>query len=324
MIAALSMPQVRKWSYEVFQLGHLLMFALLGLLCAHGTAQLLQFAMMGYWLLVPIILVLIERITRTLLGFQRVPARLEVLDDDTVNITITIPKHRLWRYVAGQYEVPQISYFQWHPFTISTCTEREIQLHIKTDGNWVSKLKGLTKEKGSDLKWVGIDGPYGAPAQRFYDFDQSIIFGAGTGVTPFSGILHDLRVRSDEGWRSRASSISSTSRRSSISSSSITIRQAHTEAVSNDHPEKSGMDCIDPTSEKPRFPMTQHPNTAASTSTEPSTTETTFSGSLTSSTRSPHPLQATPTSPKSAKAFPPTFSAFSSKSIAQTLTPPHP
>jgi dual oxidase len=42
---------------------------------------------------------------------------------------------------------------------------------------------------------VGIDGPFGAPAQRFYDFDQSIILGSGIGVTPFSGILADLQAR---------------------------------------------------------------------------------------------------------------------------------
>ena len=257
IIAALSMPQVRKWSYEVFQLGHLLMFPLLGLLCAHGTAQIIQFTMLGYWLSIPIILVLVERIRRTLLGFQRIPAKLEVLDDDTVRITITIPKHRLWRYVAGQYvllQVPQISFFQWHPFTISTCTDREMQLHIKTDGNWVSKMKNLTKENGSELKWVGIDGPYGAPAQRFYDFDQSIIFGAGIGVTPFSGILHDLRVRSDEGWNSRASLISSTSRRSSISSSSITAHPVQPAPTSDGQTKRSALDRVDPTSEKPTTP----------------------------------------------------------------------
>ncbi|KAF7504574.1 hypothetical protein GJ744_002069 [Endocarpon pusillum] len=261
IIAALSMPQVRKWSYELFQLGHLLMFPLLGLLCAHGTTQLVQFTMLGYWLSIPIILVLVERITRILLGFHRIPARVEVLDEDTVRVTITMPKHRLWNYVAGQYvllQVPQISFFQWHPFTISTCTDREMQLHIKTDGDWVSKLKLLTKENGSELKWAGIDGPYGAPAQRFYDFDQSIIMGAGIGVTPFSGILHDLRVRSDEGWARRASSISSTSKRSLISSSSITAHPARWARTSDDQAQQSALDRIDPSSEKATTPPSKY------------------------------------------------------------------
>ena len=39
---------------------------------------------------------------------------------------------------------------------------------------------------------VGIDGPFGAPAQRFYDYSHSIIIGGGIGITPFSAILADL------------------------------------------------------------------------------------------------------------------------------------
>ncbi|CRK48553.1 hypothetical protein BN1723_016902, partial [Verticillium longisporum] len=44
---------------------------------------------------------------------------------------------------------------------------------------------------------VGINGPFGAPAQRFYEFNHSVIIGAGIGVTPFSGILADLQAHDD-------------------------------------------------------------------------------------------------------------------------------
>ena len=40
IIALRSMPYIRKKSYEIFQIGHLLMFPLIALLCAHGTARL--------------------------------------------------------------------------------------------------------------------------------------------------------------------------------------------------------------------------------------------------------------------------------------------
>ncbi|KAF2218743.1 NADPH oxidase 4 [Elsinoe ampelina] len=194
-ISLLSMPYVRKWSYEIFQIGHLLMFPFIGLLMAHGGLALLQYPVLGFVLAFPTVLIIIERTTRIVSGFWRVPARLEVLDDETVQITCTIPKRKIWNYEAGQYiflQVPQLSFFQWHPFTISTCVGREMQLHIKTDGNWTGKLRDL-----QDLRFVGIDGPYGAPAQRFYDFDQTIIVGAGIGVTPFSGILNDLQHHPD-------------------------------------------------------------------------------------------------------------------------------
>lgn len=199
VIAALSMPFIRRRSYEIFQIGHLLMFPMIGLLMAHGTAALLQFPVLGLVLAIPTLLVFVERITRIASGLHKVPAKLEVLDKETVLLTCEIPRGRIWRYKAGQYvflQVPQISFFQWHPFTISTCVGRSMTLHIKTDGDWTGKLPQLENH----LEFVGIDGPFGAPAQRFYDFDQSIIVGAGIGVTPFSGILNDLQTREDRYW----------------------------------------------------------------------------------------------------------------------------
>jgi dual oxidase len=128
-LAGLSMPFIRKQSYEIFQLGHLLMFPIIGLLCAHGTAALLQYPMLGYWLAFPTLLVIIERIRRIAQGFHRMPATLEILDGETVVITVQVPNYRYWPYKAGQYDflqVPKISLFQWHPFTISTCIGNEM------------------------------------------------------------------------------------------------------------------------------------------------------------------------------------------------------
>ncbi|RVX74974.1 hypothetical protein B0A52_01251 [Exophiala mesophila] len=206
VLALMSMPYARQYSYELFQIGHLLMFPIIGLLMAHGSAALLQFPVLGAVLAFPTAWVFVERLLRIFKGFHKLPATMEVLDEDTVRIDVTIPKHRLWRYKAGQYvflQVPQLSYFQWHPFTISTCIGRDMSLHIKTDGDWTGQLREL-----KDLKFVGIDGPFGAPAQRFYDFDQTIIVGAGIGVTPFSGILNDLQTREDNHWNRRRYSTS--------------------------------------------------------------------------------------------------------------------
>jgi dual oxidase len=51
------------------------------------------------------------------------------------------------------------------------------------------------------LIYIGIDGPFAAPAQGFYDFEQVTFVGAGIGVTPFASILIDLQRREDERWR---------------------------------------------------------------------------------------------------------------------------
>jgi dual oxidase len=68
-----------------------------------------------------------------------------------------------------------------------------VQVHIKADGDWTNQLHSLAKPGERTAIKIGIDGPYGAPAQRFYDFEYSMVFGAGIGVTPFSGILTDLQ-----------------------------------------------------------------------------------------------------------------------------------
>jgi len=218
-IALTSEPHVRKWSYELFQGGHLLMFPMIGLVCAHGTAKLLQFPMMGFWLAVPTLLVLGERLHRVYRGFVRLPSTLELLDKNTAMVTVRKPGGKPWSYSAGQYvflQVPAISWLQWHPFTISHCADDILQLHIKADGDWTRALRELP----SDIE-VGIDGPFGAPAQRFYEYDRSLIIGAGVGVTPFSAIISDLEqnIFEEDGWerRSRRWSLRPSTRNSSVS-----------------------------------------------------------------------------------------------------------
>lgn len=200
ILSLLSIPQVRRWNYEVFQLGHILMYPIIGLMMAHGTAGLFQWPMFGYFLAFPTLLVLVERAVRVCLGFHHIKATMKVLDGETVEITAAIPSERIWKYKAGQYiflQVPEISFFQWHPFTVSFCRGNKMMVHIKTDGNWTGRLRKLGGESGESEIEVGINGPFGAPAQRFYDFNHSMIIGAGIGVTPFSGILADLQHNDD-------------------------------------------------------------------------------------------------------------------------------
>ncbi|KAL8955451.1 MAG: hypothetical protein Q9183_006638 [Haloplaca sp. 2 TL-2023] len=163
LIGLFSIPQIRQRSYEVFQVAHLLMFPMIAMLIAHSTRGIFQWPMLGYFLAFPTLLVLIERIRRVFLGFKKIPARLEVLDEETVEITMSIPKTHWFPYEAGQYillQVPQVSFFQWHPFTISTVSDGEAQVHIKADGDWTKRLRDFGKE-GEELTHVGIDGPFG-------------------------------------------------------------------------------------------------------------------------------------------------------------------
>ncbi|KAK8853509.1 hypothetical protein IAR55_004216 [Kwoniella newhampshirensis] len=201
LISILSIPQVRRLNYEVFQLAHLLMYPIIGLLMAHGAAGLFQWPMLGYFLAFPTLLILVERVTRLFIGFRQLDAVVRVLDSETVQIETIIPSERIWRYKPGQYvflQVPTLSFFQWHPFTVSVCIDKELQLHIKTDGNWTKRLRALVPDGQTEAKIrIGLNGPFGAPAERFYDYTHTVLVGAGIGVTPFSGILADLQAKDD-------------------------------------------------------------------------------------------------------------------------------
>lgn len=203
ILSLLSIPYIRRRHYNLFQAGHLLLYPVLGLMMVHGTAALLQRSIFGYVLAFPTFLLIFERISRFCLSFYHIDATVEVLTNDTIELTAVMPKYRPWSYTAGQYillQVPSISFFQWHPFTVSVCDGKKIKLIIKTDGDWTSKLRLL----GPSIT-VAINGPFGAPAQRFFDFEYSIIIGAGIGITPFSAILVDLQRKffADDGKQQR-------------------------------------------------------------------------------------------------------------------------
>ncbi|KAG8899927.1 hypothetical protein FRB99_006355 [Tulasnella sp. 403] len=147
-----------------------------------------------------------------------------------------------FKYTAGQWlfvQVPDVSKFQWHPFTITSAPEDPyVSIHIRQVGDWTKALgdrlgagpdvvAALTKdamkatvkdEKGalgsrgdfvevanfdpsgrSLLPRIRIDGPYGAPAEDVFNSEVAILIGAGIGVTPFASILKHIWYRQKRG-----------------------------------------------------------------------------------------------------------------------------
>lgn len=68
------------------------------------SLRIVQAPMLGYWLVFPVVCVMLERTYRLYLTFfGHHPARLEALDDGTVVITAEKPEGHKWRARAGQY-----------------------------------------------------------------------------------------------------------------------------------------------------------------------------------------------------------------------------
>ena len=129
-------------------------------------------------------------------------------------------------YMEGQYlylNCPHVSKWEWHPFTISSAPDDEVltvNIRVMPDAaSWTSKvcryLQKLNphdqpsvvlsrrdqatgaladgKVRGPDGKILfRIDGPFGAPAQHFFNYRVAMLVGAGIGVTPFASILRGL------------------------------------------------------------------------------------------------------------------------------------
>ena len=102
-----------------------------------------------------------------------------------------------------------------HPFSITSAPgDEHLSVHIRTVGDWTKELKRAISEGDHSLSAIHLasvaqpqgmdqrrlfsqpklflDGPYGAPAQDYRNYDVLLLVGLGIGATPFVSILKDL------------------------------------------------------------------------------------------------------------------------------------
>jgi len=120
---------------------------------------------------------------------------------------------------AGQYiflSCPEISYFQWHPFTLTSSPEEDyLSVHIRVAGDFTTALAKACgcnfESKNRDTKDLGelvrtaslnqtlprvmVDGPFGSASEDFLNYETVLLVGAGIGVTPFASILKSIWYR---------------------------------------------------------------------------------------------------------------------------------
>lgn len=120
---------------------------------------------------------------------------------------------------AGQYiflSCPEVSYFQWHPFTLTSAPEEDyLSVHIRVVGDFTTSLAKVLgcdfpdqenrktekvetplggKVIGTNsnpplnrtLPRVMVDGPFGSASEDYLNYETVYLIGAGIGVTPFA------------------------------------------------------------------------------------------------------------------------------------------
>ncbi|KAI6250911.1 Superoxide-generating NADPH oxidase heavy chain subunit A [Erysiphe necator] len=134
---------------------------------------------------------------------------------DSIEIQFKKPS---MKYKAGQWlflNVPCVSRYQWHPFTITSCPfDNYISVHVRQVGDFTrslaeafgagkeqlkmyedldpNSLYDIALEHGKIMPEIRIDGPYGAPAEDVFDYEIAVLIGTGIGVTPWASILKNI------------------------------------------------------------------------------------------------------------------------------------
>ncbi|PON32644.1 Respiratory burst oxidase [Parasponia andersonii] len=115
-------------------------------------------------------------------------------------LSLKLHKPEGFRYQSGMYifiQCPQISPFEWHPFSLTSGPEDDyLSVHIRTLGDWSYTIYSIfqvaTLCRAKEYPKLYIDGPYGAASQDHVKYDIVVLIGLGIGATPFISILKDV------------------------------------------------------------------------------------------------------------------------------------
>ena len=154
------------------------------------------------YVIVPMLIYLSERLVRFIRGLQkRRIAYVKIHPSNVLEIAIENTGKDKLNYETGQYiylKVTSISYFEWHPFTITSAPDDEyLTLHIRTDGDWTTELVNKCNRSPA-LEYISIDGPYGTSAEDIFKYREVMLIGAGIGVTPYASILKHIWHKLDK------------------------------------------------------------------------------------------------------------------------------
>eukprot|EP00051_Salpingoeca_urceolata_P032187 m.14595 g.14595 ORF g.14595 m.14595 type:complete len:1020 (+) comp4851_c0_seq2:172-3231(+) len=195
LIGVLAMEPVRRLHFELFYYAHHLSICMM-------IPMVLWHAASGWEFLLPGLIVwFTDRSLRAFRSQRKVEwVQVDVLPVPGYDVT------RLrcacnFKYYPGQYcfiNIPELSIFEWHPFTIASASATELEFDIKGMGmgTWSQRLFDLVSA-GKQVT-VTVDGPYGTPID-FSEYDVVLLAAGGIGITPCKSIFAGLRQQHDSG-----------------------------------------------------------------------------------------------------------------------------
>ncbi|OAY74548.1 Respiratory burst oxidase, partial [Ananas comosus] len=201
-----SLPRhIRRFAgFNAFWYLHHLFIAVYTLLIVHSMFLFLtdDFTEKTTWMYVsiPVVIYTAERVFRKI--------RSEIYDAKVLEakvypgkiLSLKMKKPAGFRYRSGMFmflRCPQISKFEWHPFSLTSAPDDEhLSMHIRSLGDWSYQMYSIFQKAlvsgTSDLPKICIDGPYGAASQDHSKYEILLLIGLGIGATPFISILKDI------------------------------------------------------------------------------------------------------------------------------------
>ncbi|XP_062855965.1 NADPH oxidase 1 [Trichomycterus rosablanca] len=148
------------------------------------------------WVLGPMIIYICESLVRFIRNMQTVRYKKIVMHPSKV-LELQLLKSG-FKMDVGQYvflNCPAISQLEWHPFTMTSAPEEDFfSVHIRRAGDWTDNLINMVENlpEGCQGPKLGVDGPFGTASEDVFDYEVSMLVGAGIGVTPFASILKSI------------------------------------------------------------------------------------------------------------------------------------
>ncbi|PIA63199.1 hypothetical protein AQUCO_00200899v1 [Aquilegia coerulea] len=202
--SAMPWPLQRLTGFNAFWYSHHLFILVYALLIVHSmflflTKDVTEKTTWMY-IAIPVLLYASERVARALRsGLYNVNIVKATAYPGKV-LSLKVSKPPGFQYRSGMYiflQCPQISTFEWHPFSLTSAPEDDhLGVHIRTLGDWSYQIYSLFQETqisgNSGFPKVSIDGPYGAASQDHVKYDIVVLIGLGIGATPFISIVRDI------------------------------------------------------------------------------------------------------------------------------------
>jgi hypothetical protein len=178
---------------------HILVTLLLVVLSIHGTFCTIKYnfnqcpkATSWLWILPGIVLYVFEYVLKYT---KRVCITdTQLITDNILSVELDISDNYLGKIVW--INIPNVSLFEWHPFTVCKGSCERPVLFIKKRGDWTTNFIESIESKRQ--KYILVDGPYKGLPDKFY-IDTAvespcIIICSGIGVTTFLHKLHCQNV----------------------------------------------------------------------------------------------------------------------------------